>query len=93
MSAYDVMAAMHGDPGRAVKAIGVFVRVEPADFVRILNRQPESVVIHASGGLFRRLHHYTTSYKGFAFLVTCSEPLPLDRRVELFEAKALWTPV
>jgi hypothetical protein len=37
---------------QAIKASGVIVRVEPEDFLGILARQREPLVVHATGGIF-----------------------------------------
>ncbi len=39
---------------QAVKASGVIVRVEPEDFLRILQRQEEPLVVQATGGFFEQ---------------------------------------
>lgn len=77
---------------QAIKASGVLVRVEPADFQRILQRQEEPLVVKAPGGLFRRGWCYLTSYKGLAFFTRSPEPLPLSGRTMVVEARAIWTP-
>ena len=52
---------------QAIKASGVLVRVEPMEFLKILNRQDEPLVVIATGGVFRTWWRYLTSYKGLAF--------------------------
>ena len=37
---------------QATKASGVIVRIEPRDFLRILEQQDAPLVVHATGGLF-----------------------------------------
>ena len=37
---------------QAIRAAGVIVRVEPGDFLRILERLEEPLVVHATGGFF-----------------------------------------
>jgi serine/threonine protein kinase len=75
-----------------VKASGVIVRVEPADFVAILKRQPGALVVHATGGFFGTEYRYLTSYKGLAFYTKAREPLDLPPGTELVQAKAIWVP-
>jgi len=77
---------------QAIKASGVLVRVEPADFVRILHKQSDALVVMAPGGFFQRGWHYITSYKGLAFFTRSPDPLPLPGRAEVIEAKTIWMP-
>jgi hypothetical protein len=77
---------------QAIKASGVIVRVEPDDFLGILQRQPGALVIHATGGFFSTNYQYLTSYKGLAFFTKSPEPLNLPSGTELVQAKAIWIP-
>ena len=52
---------------QAIKASGVLVRVEPADFMRILQRQQDPLVVRAPAGFMQKGWRYLTSYRGFAF--------------------------
>ena len=64
-----------GRDRRAIKASGVIVSVEPADFVGILKRQPGALVVHATGWLFGVNYQYLMSYKGLAFFTEAPSPL------------------
>lgn len=77
---------------QAIKASGVLVRVQPEEFLRILNRQEEPLVVRAPAGFLQRGWRYLTSYKGLAFFTKSPEPLPLSGRAELVEAQSLWVP-
>jgi hypothetical protein len=77
---------------QAIKASGVLVRVAPAEFLRILHRQKEPLVVHAAGGFFRTNYQYLTSYKGLAFYAKSSEPLNLPSGCELVTAGSIWIP-
>jgi hypothetical protein len=77
---------------QAIKASGTVVRVEPDDFVRILGRQDNPLVIWAKGGVFGSRLRYLTSYKGFAFLAQCSSPLHIPGTAEVIAAKKIWIP-
>jgi hypothetical protein len=76
----------------AIKASGVVVRVEPDDFAGILRRQPEALVVHATGGFFSTDYRYLTSYKGLAFYTKARAPLDLPPGTELVQAKSIWVP-
>src|SRR2546430_134182 len=50
---------------QAIKASGVVVRVETPDFLRLLQRQDEAIVVRAPGGFFQASWRYLTTYKGW----------------------------
>jgi ABC-type transport system substrate-binding protein len=77
---------------QAIKASGVIVRVEPIDFLTILQRQEEPLVIHSTSGFFGTTYNYLTSYKGLAFFAKSSQELDLPTDTELIRAKAIWIP-
>ena len=77
---------------QAVKASGVIVRVEPDDFLGILQRQRGALVVHATGGFFSTNYRYLTSYKGLAFFTKSPTLLDLPSGTELVQAKAIWIP-
>lgn len=76
----------------ATKASGVIVRVEPRDFLRILERMDGPLVVHATGGFFSTNYQYLTSYKGLAFFAKSETPIDLPRDTELVQAKKIWIP-
>jgi hypothetical protein len=77
---------------RAIKASGAIVRVEAAEFVKLLHHNPEALVVHAPGGFFGGGHRYLTSYKGLAFHTRSSELLVLPATCEVVEAGKIWIP-
>ena len=77
---------------QAVKASGVIVRVEPRDFLGILQRQEKPLVVHATGGFFNTNYQYLTSYKGLAFFTKSDIPINLPGGTELVQAKKIWIP-
>lgn len=77
---------------QAIKASGVVVHVEPADFLRVLNRQEEPLVVQSPGRFLQPGWRYLTSYKGLAFFTKSADPLPLPGRAQVIQAKAIWVP-
>jgi hypothetical protein len=77
---------------QAIRASGAIVRVEPRDFLRILEQQEEPLVVHAAGGFFNTSYQYLTSYKGLAFFTKSDTPINLPRDTELVQAKKIWIP-
>ena len=77
---------------QAIKASGVLVTVAPPDFLAIVQRQKDALVVHATGGFFSTNYQYLTSYKGLAFFTKSSEPLVLSAGTEVVQAKSIWIP-
>ncbi|MCB7129767.1 MAG: hypothetical protein J3T61_09550 [Candidatus Brocadiales bacterium] len=77
---------------QAIKASGVIVRVEPGDFLCILEPQERPLVVHATGGFFSTNYQYLASYKGLAFFTKSDTPINLPRGTELVLAKKIWIP-
>lgn len=76
----------------AIKASGTIVRVEPDEFLSILSRAEEPVVVFAQGGVFSAKFQYLTSYKGLAFFCGSSYELDLPRDIEVVIARKIWIP-
>ncbi len=67
-------AAAAAARGKAIKASGVLVRLNPAEFVKILSRVPDPLVVTATGGIFTNNYQYLMGYKGLAFYTKSAEP-------------------
>lgn len=76
----------------AIKASGAIVKVEPDDFLTIVNRHEEPLVVWAESGVFGKTYRYLTSYKGLAFHTQASRPLHLPGTAELIRASKIWIP-
>jgi len=85
-------AAMAAAIAQAIKASGVIVHVKERDFMSILARAEEPLVVCAQGGLFSTNYQYLTSYKGLAFFTKSGSPLPLPATAELVTAARIWIP-
>jgi hypothetical protein len=77
---------------QAIKASGAIVRVEPKDFLSILSKSEDPLVVSADGGLIKRNYQYMTGYKGLVFFTKSPNPLDLTRKIELIKAKSIWIP-
>ena len=86
------VAAVAAAIAEATKASGVIVRVNPSDFLAILERQTEPLVVHATGGFLSTSYQYLTSYKGLAFFTESSDPITLPTSTELVHAEKIWIP-
>ena len=76
----------------AVKASGTIVQVHSEEFLKVLARASQPLVVTASGGLFKTHYQYLTSYKGLAFFTQADEPLVLPAGVEVVAAEKIWIP-
>jgi hypothetical protein len=76
----------------AIKASGVIVRVENRDFLSLLDRAENPLVVMTEKSFFSPSHKYLFSYKGLAFYTKSSEPLRLPSKAELIAAKKIWIP-
>jgi len=76
----------------AIKASGVLVRLDPAEFLKIVGRAPDPLVVTASGGLFTKNYQYLMGYKGLAFYTKSAEPLQLPAGAEVIAANGIWMP-
>jgi glycogen synthase len=77
---------------QAIRASGVLVRVSPNDFQKVLRKGEQSLVIYATGGLFKSNHQYLTSYRGFAFFTKSDTEIILPAGAETILAKKIWIP-
>ena len=77
---------------QAIRASGAIVKVEPNDFLTILGRHEEPLVVQAESGVFGTTYRYLTSYKGLAFFTQSSRRLHLPGTAELIVAKKIWIP-
>ncbi|MBI1900760.1 MAG: hypothetical protein HYS13_06575 [Planctomycetia bacterium] len=77
---------------QAIKASGAIVSVEPMDFLTIVGRQQQPLIVHATCGFFSTKYQYLTSYKGLAFYAKSPAPLSLPPYSEFIVARSIWVP-
>jgi len=77
---------------QAIKASGAIVRVEPTDFMTILDKVENPLVVHSESKFFSTKYHYLTSYKGLIFYTKSVTSLMLRPSVEIIRAKSIWIP-
>ena len=86
------IAAAHVAMVNAIRASGVIVTVRPDDFLAIVRRLEDPLVVAAQGGILKKKYQYLTSYKGLAFFAQSPVPLMLPRQVETVLAEKIWVP-
>lgn len=80
----------------AIKASGAIVRVEPAEFLRLVERaldaRQEPLVVGSYGGVIMKRYQYLMGYKGLAFYTKTPDMLQLPRGCEVIAAQTIWIP-
>jgi hypothetical protein len=75
----------------AIKASGAIVEVEPNEFMEILIRAEEPLVVFSRAKWFVK-NKYMTSYKGLFFYTKTATLLPLPEEIEIVQSKKIWIP-
>ena len=75
----------------ALKAMVSIVCIEPRNFLAILEKSQELLVVHSPAGFFSK-HKYLTSYKGLAFFTKSPQIIDLPIDTELVTAKKIYIP-
>ena len=75
----------------AIKASGAIVRIENRDFLKILDKAENPLVVMTQKG-FLSPYKYIFSYKGLAFFTKSPEPLNLPSKAEIVLAKKIEIP-
>jgi hypothetical protein len=76
----------------ALKASGVIVTLDIADWLKILERTERPLVVIGTGGMFKKHNQYLTSYRGLAFFATSKDTIVLPPRCEVVQAKSISIP-
>ena len=77
---------------QAVRAMGVIVKVKPEEFLRIVNRVSEPLIVSAPHGMFSKKKDYLVPYKGFVFYTSAKDELRLPPSVEVMQAQSMYVP-
>ena len=76
----------------AIKASGAIVKVDPADFQKVMAKMDAPLIVRAAGGILSKKYRYLTSYKGLVFYTKSSSELPFGGDMEVILAKKIWIP-
>lgn len=90
-SAVGSSAAAAAAASNAIKASGAIVMVEPYDFLDILAKNGDPIVVQSPPGFFTK-HKYLTAYKGLFFCTKSRDPLMIPPHVEIVNAKKIHIP-
>lgn len=92
MAAGAVVAAAAAAAANAIKATGAVIFVEPEEFLKVLGRVQEPLVVIAEGGFFKHKYQYLTGYKGLVFFANCDEAISLPGDAVIVRAGKIWVP-
>lgn len=77
----------------AVKAAGPIVELARDEWLRLLGKADETVVIAATSRVFTSTtYKYLFPYRGLYFYTKTKDPIRLGGRTEVITAKRLWVP-
>ena len=76
----------------ATKASGAIVKMDSAEFLKIVNKSEQPLVVTAKSWLFGTKFNYLTNYKGLFFYTSSPEQLNLPGKVEIIAAEKIWVP-
>jgi hypothetical protein len=76
----------------ATKATGTIVHIEPDDWLSLVDKMVEPLIVMSIGGVLSKHYQYLVSYKGLAFYTKAPEKLPIPSQAELITAKKIWIP-
>jgi hypothetical protein len=77
---------------QAIKASGAIVKVEPLDFIALLERAENPLLVYCERRFFSTSYQYLMGYKGLVFYAKSRTPLDLPRNIEVVTAKKIWIP-
>ncbi len=76
----------------AIKASGAIVKMEPAEFKRIVEKSEQPLVVTSKSWLFGTKYNYLTNYRGLFFYTSSPELLTLPGKAEIIAADKIWVP-
>ncbi len=77
----------------AIKASGAIVTVRPDEFVNVLNRVADPLVVVSHGGFFSKHYKYLLAYKGMVFFTKSPTEISVTKRIEWVHADSISTPM
>ena len=75
----------------AIKASGAIINVDPKDFISIVSRSREPLVVMADKS-FWSAYKYLSSYKGLTFYAKSNQRLNIPGNAEIIIARKIWIP-
>ena len=85
-------AGAHQAMMNAVKASGAIIKVVPEEFVKVLYKLNEPLVVYSEFHFFSTSYKYLVSYKGLVFYSRYAQPLDMPSGTEIVRAQRVWIP-
>ena len=76
----------------AIKASGAIIHVDSTDFMTIIQKMDNPLVVCSESKFISISYRYLTSYKGLIFFTKSATPLILRPSAEIIQAKKIWIP-
>lgn len=76
----------------ATKATGTIVHIDPDDWLNLVDKMADPLIVMGTGGVLNKHYQYLVSYKGLAFYTKSPEKLPVPTQAELITTKKIWIP-
>ncbi|MBX2966803.1 MAG: hypothetical protein KF845_11700 [Cyclobacteriaceae bacterium] len=77
----------------AQRMTGAFIKIEEADFRKILNENKGLLVIQSKTGVISKSHLYLTSYKGFVLYAKSKQPIHIPEGHEVIQVANVSLPM
>lgn len=68
---------------------GTGVRIKPDDFMVIISKSEEPLVVETAEGFFTKIYKYATAYKGFVFFTESLNRLQFNAHTEIIQAQSI----
>jgi hypothetical protein len=75
--------------GRIFTDRGTGVRIKSEDFMRIVSKSEEPLVVETAEGFFTKIYKYATAYKGFVFFTESLNRLQFSAYTEIIQAQSI----
>ncbi|MGD1913473.1 MAG: hypothetical protein ACFB2X_22330 [Rivularia sp. (in: cyanobacteria)] len=75
--------------GRIFTDRGTGVRIKPEDFMMIISKGEDPLVVETAEGFFTKIYKYATAYKGFVFFTESLNRLQFAAHIEIIQAQSI----
>ena len=75
--------------GRVFTDRGTGVRIKSEDFMTIVSKSEEPLVVETAEGFFTKIYKYATAYKGFVFFTESLNRLQFSAHIEIIQAQSI----
>ena len=85
-------AAVARAAGEAIKTCGPIITLGSQSFYDLVRTLVDPLVVTSQTGLFGKMHHYVTTWRGLTFYARSKTALPLQDKATLLEAERITVP-